>query len=55
MSMKSSVSRTRKGSKSIKTIIPEAIGEILELQPGDSINWTVETKGGKIVIQVSRV
>lgn len=43
----SSVSRFRKGSRSVKTTIPIEVAELLKITPGDVLVWEVKMAGSE--------
>jgi hypothetical protein len=43
MPLKSKTSIARPKSKSLRTTIPEGIAEFLNLGPGDTLEWTMDT------------
>lgn len=53
--MKTKVSYVRKGSKSLKVIIPEAVVDILKLSHGDMIEWEITAKGDRILVSISKL
>ena len=47
----SKVSYSKKGYKSLKTIIPSGIVQIMEIEHGDTLIWDVgEIDGDKVII-----
>lgn len=53
--VKSKVHPNTPTSPSLRTTIPMAVVEILGLEKGDSIDWQVENRDGKIIVLVSKV
>ena len=54
-SMKSKVSYVREGSKSLKSVIPESVVEVLKLVHGDEIDWEIEAEStGKFRVTVRK-
>jgi len=53
--VKSKVHPNTPTSPSLRTTIPIAVVEILGLTKGDSIDWQVENRDGRIVITVDKV
>jgi len=45
----SKVSYSKKGYKSLKTIIPKGITQIMEIEHGDTLAWDVDKKDGEKV------
>ena len=52
--MKTKISRNTPNSPSLRTTIPLALAEILELKPGDSVKWSLETREGKYVLIIEK-
>ena len=50
----SKVSYSKKGYKSLKTIIPKGITQIMEIEHGDTLIWDVDKKNGEKVIVVRK-
>ena len=50
----SKVSYSKKGYKSLKTIIPKGITQIMEKEHGDTLIWDVDKKNGEKVIIVKK-
>lgn len=50
----SKVSLSKKGYNSLKTIIPTAISQLIELNNGDTLSWDVEFVNGEKVIVVRK-
>lgn len=49
--MESTVSIYKKGTKSLRTTVPESIVEFLELKDGDKIDWSfVDGKTRKVIV-----
>jgi len=46
----SKLSYVKKGSESLKVIIPLALAQIMELKHGGIVEWDIETKKGKKVL-----
>ena len=42
LSLHSTASTAKKGTKSIKTTVPEGIVAFLDLKPGDKLEWAME-------------
>ena len=54
MELKTTISLAKKGTKSIRTTIPESIGLYLKLVPGQNIIWDMEIIKGKRVCVIKR-
>lgn len=52
--IKSKVTQSTKAAKSFKTVIPQAVAELLELQNGDYLEWKHEVTQGGIIFKVKR-
>ena len=52
--VKTKISYVRKGSKSLKVIIPEGIADTLKLNHGDSLIWDIEVKDGKLAAYIKK-
>ncbi|MCC7572069.1 MAG: hypothetical protein KO464_01620 [Candidatus Methanofastidiosum sp.] len=50
----SKVSYVKSGYNSLKTIIPTAISQLMELKNGDTLSWDVEFVNGEKVIVVRK-
>ena len=50
----SKVSYSKKGYKSLKTIIPKGITQIMEIEHGDTLIWDIDKKNGEKVITVRK-
>lgn len=51
MPITSKVSYSKKGTKSLKTIIPQGIVQLMDLEHGDYVEWDIENRDGvKIAI-----
>jgi len=48
--MKTKINLNAPGSQSLRTTIPIALAEILELKKGDFIKWSLEQREGKYVL-----
>ena len=48
--IKSKVTQSTKAAKSFKTVIPQAVAELLELQNGDFLEWKHELLADGVVI-----
>ena len=55
--MKTRVVQLRKGSASVRTVIPQAYVALLGLQNGDEIEWfhQIEKQTGEIILKVKKV
>lgn len=52
--VKSKVSYVRKGSHSVKVIMPEGVADALKVTSGDFIDWELVAEGNKIVAKVRK-
>ena len=52
--MRTKVSKNTTKSHSLKSTIPEGIAEALKLVQGDSVDWSVEVRDGRIVALVEK-
>lgn len=55
MSLESSTSASREGSRSLKATIPSAIVAYLELEAGTRLEWKMENVRGRRVAVVKKV
>lgn len=55
MTIKSKVSYSKKGFKSLKTIIPKGIVQLLDLDNGDELEWDIENRNGEKVAIVKKI
>ncbi len=53
--MKTKVFQVRPGSPSLRGTIPFTVVEGLKLSHGDSLEWQIEAKDGKIIAIVEKV
>lgn len=53
--MKSKVHYVRKGSPSVKTVIPEGVASALEIKHDDIIAWELVSEGGSIIAKVRKL
>lgn len=53
--VRTTVSYVRKGSKSLKVIIPEGIVSIMKLSHGDTLEWEVEARGDQLIVLIKKV
>jgi hypothetical protein len=54
MPLKSKTSIARPKSKSLRATIPEGIVEFLNLQPGDGLEWSMETAQGERAVTIKK-
>ena len=52
--MRTKVSFNTKASHSLKSTIPEGVAEALKINQGDSVDWSLESRDGKIVAVVTK-
>ncbi|WP_158384940.1 hypothetical protein [Candidatus Nitrososphaera evergladensis] len=52
--MKSKVHYVRKGSPSVKTVIPEGVADALKVKHEDELEWEIFSEDGKIKAKVSK-
>jgi len=52
--MKTKINLNAPGSPSLRTTIPIALAEILELKQGDSLKWSLEEREGKYVLIIEK-
>lgn len=52
--MKSKVHYVRKGSPSVKTVIPEGVASALRIKPDDMLEWELLSKDNRIIAQVRK-
>lgn len=50
----SKVSYVKKGSNSLKVIIPSSIAQLFEIQHGDEVSWSIEFLGNEKVIVIKK-
>ena len=53
--VRSKISMTRKGSTSVKTVVPEGIADALHVSDGDYLEWEISAEGSRIVVKVRKV
>jgi len=54
MPLKSKTSIARPKSKSLRATVPEGIAEFLNLQPGDTLEWCMDTSGNERIATVRK-
>ncbi len=54
MSLKSTAAVARPDSKSLRATVPEGIVAFLNLQTGDTLEWKMEFRNGKRVVEVMK-
>jgi len=52
--MKTKINLNAPGSPSLRTTIPLALAEVLDLKPGDMVEWSLEFREGKHVLVIER-
>ena len=52
--VKSKVSYVRKGSTSVKAIVPEGVADALKVSHGDELEWELLPEGDRIVAKVRK-
>jgi len=52
--MKSKVFQIRPGSPSLRGTIPQGVAEALKLQHGDTVEWSLTVRDGKIVATIEK-
>jgi len=52
--MKTKINLNTSSSPSLRTTIPLALTEILELKKGDFIKWSLENRDGKYVLIIEK-
>lgn len=55
MTITSKVSYSKKGTKSLKTIIPQGIAQLLDLEHGDYVEWDIEYMDDEKVAIVKKI
>jgi len=55
MPLTSKTSIARPKSKSLRATIPEGIAEFLNLGPGDTLEWTMDTEGNERTAKVRKL
>ena len=54
MPLTSRTSIARPKSKSLRATIPEGIAEFLNLSPGDTLEWAMDTAGNERTVKVRK-
>jgi hypothetical protein len=54
MNAKSKISIARPGSTSLRATVPESIAIFLNLQVGDTLEWTMDTEGNERAAKVRK-
>lgn len=52
--MKSKVHYVRKGSPSVKTVIPQGVADALKIKHEDMLEWEITSESNKIVAKVKK-
>lgn len=52
--MKSKILKISKKQKTVRTILPQTVTEILKLKVGDYIEWTPEVIDGEIIFKIKK-
>jgi hypothetical protein len=52
--MESKVHYVRKGSPSVKTVIPQGVADALKIKHDDAIDWELASEGDRIIAKVRR-
>ena len=52
---KTKISKARTNNSSVRTTLPAPIAQMLNLKPGDLIEWTVESEDNKLNVTVTKV
>ena len=52
--MRSKVHYVRKGSPSVKSVIPQGVADALKIKPEDVLEWEIISDGGSIVAKVRK-
>lgn len=52
--MNSKVHYVRKGSPSVKTVIPLGVADALKIKHNDELQWEIASEGGKIVAKIRK-
>ena len=55
MPLKSKTSIARPNSKSLRATIPEGIADFLQIQPGDTLEWCMDTSGNERAATVRKI
>lgn len=54
VSLKSKVHYVRKGSPSVKTVIPQGVADALKIKHEDMLEWEITSEDGIIVAKVRK-
>lgn len=52
---KTTISKGTSNTNSVRTTVPFTIAQMLELEPGDKIEWAVESNNDIISVNISKV
>lgn len=52
---KTKISKARTNNSSVRTTFPAPIAQMLDIQPGDMVEWCVESNNDKITVTVTKV
>ena len=51
---KTTVVRNQKGSKSLRSKIPPGVTNVLELKPGDELEWEIIFREGSKIVEIRK-
>jgi antitoxin component of MazEF toxin-antitoxin module len=54
VTLESTVSRAKSGTKSLRATLPQGIVSYLNLKPGDKLEWRMNDKNNERIVIVSR-
>jgi len=55
MNKKTKIIAVNKNTKCVRTVIPNAMAELIDVKAGDEISWVLKTDKNKFYLEVSKV
>jgi len=55
MNKKTKIIAVNKNTKCVRTVIPNAMAELIDVKAGDEITWVLKTDKNKFYLEVSKV
>lgn len=55
MNKKTKIIAVNKNTKCVRTVIPNAMAELIDVKAGDEITWILKTNKNKFYLEVSKV
>tara|TARA_Y100000114_G_C11554310_1_gene228691 strand:+ start:171 stop:353 length:183 start_codon:yes stop_codon:yes gene_type:complete len=55
MNKRTKIIAVNKNTKCVRTVIPSAMAELIDVKAGDEISWVLKTDKNKFYLEVSKV